>query len=102
MDFPNISPIWLLVLWIANQILSAAVQSLDAPDTTSGKFYRFFYKFSSLLISDFKSFAAKIPAPQVGLPLEVQETQKGLIPLQQTATSTKSTLINVPTNSGLI
>jgi hypothetical protein len=57
----NFSAEWLLIFYVANQVVSAAVQALPPPN--GNKFYQFFYKFVSLLTADFKSFAAQIPAP---------------------------------------
>ena len=87
MQLPLISPIWLLVLWIANQVLSAVVQSMEAPDANIGKFYKFFYKFMSLIISDFKSFAAPIPPPTF-------KTIQGSV--------TETTKVNSTTQSGVL
>jgi hypothetical protein len=51
----------IMAFWIANGVLSAAVQSLDEPTPTSGGFYRFIYKFLSIIVTDFKSFSKQIP-----------------------------------------
>jgi predicted membrane protein len=59
----NLSVQWLLVFYVANQILSCMVQALPEPTSTSGMGYRFVYKFLSLLIADFKSFSDTLPKP---------------------------------------
>lgn len=61
----NIPEQWLAIFFVANYFLSAVAQALPEPDTTSSKGYIFFYKLFNLLIADFKSFAAKIPAPTI-------------------------------------
>jgi hypothetical protein len=61
----NLPEQWLLIFFVANLVLSALIQALPEPDTTSSKGYVFTYKFLSLLISDFKSFAQKIPPPTI-------------------------------------
>lgn len=57
------SPEWLMVFYIANQVLSALIQSLPPLTTSSGPTYTFINKFLSLLIADFKSFSAKPQLP---------------------------------------
>jgi len=52
---------WLLIFYITYLVLSAFVQALPAPN--GNQWYNFLYKFLSLLIGDFKSFAAQIPQP---------------------------------------
>lgn len=54
---------WLLIFYVANQIASALVQALPAPNGNS--WYAFFYKFMNLLVADFKSYAAQFPAPKL-------------------------------------
>ena len=54
---------WLMVFYISNQVLSAAVQALPQPDANSSKVYVFLQKFLSLLVADFKTFATKIQPP---------------------------------------
>lgn len=61
--YTNISGQQLLEIYVAYQILSAAVQSLSPPTTSSNGFYVFCYKFSNLLIADFKSYAQKALPP---------------------------------------
>jgi hypothetical protein len=40
-----------IVTWLSNVGLSAFVNSLEVPDATSGKFYRFMFRFSHYVIS---------------------------------------------------
>ena len=54
---------WLLIFYVANQIASALVQALPAPNGNS--WYAFFYKFMNLLVADFKSYAAQFPTPKL-------------------------------------
>jgi hypothetical protein len=56
---------WLLIFYVANQVASALIQALPAPN--GNPWYNFFYKFLSLLIADFKSFSATFPKPQLSL-----------------------------------
>jgi hypothetical protein len=72
----NIPMQWLLIFFVANQVLSALIQSLPVPVTTSSGFYVFIYKFLSLLISDFKSFTASFPTPTVVPKLTVNDSEK--------------------------
>lgn len=55
----------LLVFYICNFVLSAAVQSLAEPDTSSSKFYVFLYKFLSAIMADLKSYAKTTPPPEI-------------------------------------
>jgi hypothetical protein len=59
----NFSIQTLLVFYVANQVLSALIQSLPSPTTASNGLYVFIFKFLSLLIADFKSFTAQLPPP---------------------------------------
>jgi hypothetical protein len=62
----NVPEQWLLVFFVGNAIFSAAVQALIPPDSTSGKGYIYFFRFLSLLATDFKSFASTLPpAPPI-------------------------------------
>lgn len=38
---------------LAYHILSAFIGSLEMPDTTSGKFYRFFFRFTNMLAANY-------------------------------------------------
>jgi hypothetical protein len=58
------SPEWLMIFYIANQVLSALIQSMPPPNGNA--FYNFIYKFLSLLIADFKSFSLTAP-PKAGV-----------------------------------
>jgi hypothetical protein len=49
-----------LIFYFGYQIFSALVQAL--PEPNGNVWYTFFYKFMSLLIADFKSFSAQMPA----------------------------------------
>ena len=66
MDIPftNLSAQQLLEMYVAYQLLSAAVQSLDPPTAESNGLYRFIFKFLSLLIADFNAFAGKNVKPK--------------------------------------
>lgn len=55
---------WLIVFYVANQVLSALVQALPQPSGQNA-FYMFAYKFLSLLIADFKSYSAQLPQPML-------------------------------------
>ena len=47
---------------IAYYVMCAAVGSLDMPDATSGKFYRWFFKFSNAFAANINRLAAsKLP-----------------------------------------
>jgi hypothetical protein len=59
--YTNLNATQLLEMYVAYQLLSAVVQSLDAPTETSNGAYRFIYKFLSLVIADFRSYAQKMP-----------------------------------------
>ena len=59
----TIDPQQLMIFYIANEILSALIQALPAPN--GNKWYNFIYKFLSLLIADFKSFSTAMPMPTV-------------------------------------
>jgi hypothetical protein len=61
----NFSYQWLLIFYVANQVLSAFVQALPSATTQSSPFYVFITKFLSLVIADFKSFGAQLPEPQI-------------------------------------
>lgn len=52
----NFDPQQLMIFYIAYQVLSALIQALPAPNGNA--WYNFFYKFVSLLIADFKTFAS--------------------------------------------
>jgi hypothetical protein len=56
---------WLFVIvWY---LISAAIGALEAPDETSGKFYRYFFRFSHLLVGNLnRAFAGKVPGIQNG------------------------------------
>lgn len=51
-----------LLLYIGYQLLSMAVQSLNAPTEQSGPVYSFVYRFLSLVVADFKSFSQRPPS----------------------------------------
>ncbi|MBU6232183.1 hypothetical protein KGP36_06070 [Patescibacteria group bacterium] len=57
----NLSGTQVLEMYVAYQLLSAAVQSLPTPAENGNKFYAFFYKFLSLIVADFKGFVTKGP-----------------------------------------
>jgi hypothetical protein len=62
----NVPEQWLLLFYVANAVFSAAVQALIPPDSTSSKTYIYFFRFLSLLATDFKSFSATLPpAPAI-------------------------------------
>ena len=50
-----------LVIYVGLMIASAVVQSLPTPAEIPGVWYKAFYNFLSILVTDFKSFAAKYP-----------------------------------------
>ena len=54
-------PQQLMIFYIANQVISALVQALPAPN--GNVLYGFGYKFLNLLTADFKTFSAQIPQP---------------------------------------
>lgn len=80
---------WLLIFYVANGVLSALVQALPAPDTSSSKMYVFFDKFMSLLIADFKTFAAQLPPPTITTSTGAIVSKTTVDPTQSTTTSTK-------------
>ena len=59
----NFTAQMLLMFYVVNQVSSALIQALPSPNTASNGLYIFIYKFLSLLIADFKSFAAQLPPP---------------------------------------
>lgn len=62
MNFPTFTFEQLLVLYVINQVASAAVQAAPTPVEGGNQAYAFLYKFLTLLIGDFKSFMTKLPA----------------------------------------
>jgi hypothetical protein len=52
-----------MMLYIANMLASAFVQSLPEPTAESNVLYKVMYKFLSLVVTDFKSFGAAVPVP---------------------------------------
>jgi hypothetical protein len=52
-----------MMLYIANMLASAFVQSLPEPTVGSNVLYKVMYKFLSLVVTDFKSFGAAVPVP---------------------------------------
>jgi hypothetical protein len=62
MQLPTLTLEQLLILYCINQVSSALVQALPTPVEGGNAGYVFFYKFFTLLVGDFKSFSAKLPA----------------------------------------
>jgi hypothetical protein len=50
---------WSTVSVGAYHLVGAAVDALDAPDATSGKFYRWFYKFVNRVVSNYSRARTK-------------------------------------------
>lgn len=48
-----------VLVYVAYQLLSAAVQSLPTPAEFGGVWYKVFYNFASIIIGDFKSYISK-------------------------------------------
>lgn len=55
----------LLEFYFANQLGSALVQALPVPQPNGSVVYLAVYKFLSLVVADFKSFSATLPAPTI-------------------------------------
>ena len=67
----TLDPQQLMLFYIANQVASALVQALPAPNGNA--WYGFFFKFVSLLTADFKSFSKQLPIPQFQYALSAPE-----------------------------
>jgi hypothetical protein len=62
-NFQQFNPDQAMMLYIANMLASAFVQSLLEPTAESSGLYKVLYKFLSLVVTDFKSFSAAVPVP---------------------------------------
>ena len=94
------SPEWMMIFYIANNVLSAFIQSLPPITTSSGPLYVFFNKFMSLLIADFKTFSAKPQLPattqttgEVVATTTVDNKQQVSVPAPVTNSSPQNTSI---------
>lgn len=67
-----------MLFYIAYQLLSAAVQSMNPPTEKSGGFYSFLYRFLSLIVADYKSFAQR-PVQASKVTPSNSATQTGLL-----------------------
>ena len=63
--------------------LSAAVGALEAPDKSSGKFYRWFYSFVNAFAANlFRAFRTKLPSGALNTP-ENAAVEPVLVPVDQ-------------------
>ena len=78
----------IILVYVAFQLYSAAVQSLPSPTEFGGVWYKAFYNFLSIIGADFKSFVTKNPSFSALTTSTSTSSPSGIV------TVDKSTIIN--------
>jgi hypothetical protein len=90
-----------MMLYIANMLASAFVQSLPEPTAQSNVMYKVMYKFLSLVVTDFKSFGAAVPVPG-GTVAAVEHAEVAGQTLNAPAPESKKAAPMIVTNTGIL